>query len=141
MNLQEAWIFLHNCWIDVYLGPPDVIFHDAGTNSTGKVFRQSAIAMSITTKVVPTKAHNGIVLVERYHTLLRRAHQVISKGLGGRKIDRTSLLQMAVKAVNDTTGPDGLVLRLLIFGAYPQMTESDPPTPSIFERAAAIKAA
>jgi hypothetical protein len=28
-------------------------------------------------------------------------------------------LQMAVKAVNDTAGPDGLVLTLLVFGTYP----------------------
>jgi len=27
-------------------------------------------------------------------------------------------LQMAVKATNDTAGPDGLVLILLVFGAY-----------------------
>ncbi|POS82721.1 hypothetical protein EPUL_004120, partial [Erysiphe pulchra] len=132
---------LRNCWIDVYLGPPDVIVHDAGTNFTGKEFKKSTIAMSITTKVAPTEAHHSIGLVERYHTPLRRAYEVISKDLGGTKIDRTSLLQMAVKAVNDTAGPDGLVPTLLVFSAYPRMIESDPLTPSIFERAAAIKSA
>ncbi|KHJ33787.1 hypothetical protein EV44_g3595 [Erysiphe necator] len=141
MNAQEAWNSLRNCWIDVYLGPPDVIVHDAGTNFTGKEFKQSAIAMSITTKVAPTEAHHSIGLFERYHTPLRRAYEVISKELGGTKTDRTSLLQMAVKAVNDTAGPDDLIPTLLVFGAYPRMTESDPPTPSIFKRAAAIKAA
>ncbi|POS85440.1 hypothetical protein EPUL_003831 [Erysiphe pulchra] len=141
MNAQEAWNSLRNCWIDVYLGPPDVVVHDAGTNFTGKEFKQSAIAMSITTKAAPTEAHHSIGLVERYHTPLRRAYEVISKDLGGTKIDRTSLLQMAVKAVNDTAGPDSLVPTLLVFGAYPRMIESDPPTPSIFERAAAIKSA
>src|SRR3984957_18233897 len=45
---------------------------------------------------------------------------------------------MAVKAVNDTAGLDGLVPTLLVFGAYPRMSNLDPPAPSITERAAAI---
>ena len=45
---------------------------------------------------------------------------------------------MAVKAINDTAGPNGLVPTLLVFGAYPRMNELDPPTPSITDRAAAI---
>lgn len=34
-------------------------------------------------------------------------------------ISPKAALQMAVKAVNDTAGPDGLVPTLLVFGAYP----------------------
>jgi hypothetical protein len=48
---------------------------------------------------------------------------------------------MAVKAVNDTAGPDGLVPTLLVYGAYPRMTNLDPPAPSIIDRAAAIQKA
>ncbi len=33
---------------------------------------------------------------------------------------------MAVKAVNDLAGPDGIVPTLLVFGAYPRLTEMDP---------------
>jgi hypothetical protein len=45
---------------------------------------------------------------------------------------------MAVKAVNDTASPDGLVPTLLVFGAYLRMTKLDPPTPSITACAMAI---
>jgi hypothetical protein len=48
---------------------------------------------------------------------------------------------MAVKAVNDTAGPDGLVLILLVYGAYPRMSNLDPPTPSVIDRAAVIRKA
>ena len=48
---------------------------------------------------------------------------------------------MAVKAVNDTTGPDGLVPTLLVYGAYLRMSKLDPPAPSIMERAVAIRKA
>ncbi len=33
---------------------------------------------------------------------------------------------MAFKAINDTTGPNGLVPILLVYGAYPQITKHDP---------------
>jgi hypothetical protein len=45
--------------------------------------------------------------------------------------DRTLVLQMAVKAVNDTAGPDGITPTLLVFGAFPRMSALDPPAPSI----------
>lgn len=50
-------------------------------------------------------------------------------------------LQMAIKAVNDTAGPDGLVPTLLVFGTYPRMTASSPQSPSIEARAKAVQKA
>ena len=45
---------------------------------------------------------------------------------------------MAVKAINNTASPNRLVLTLLVYGAYPRISNLDPPTPSITEQAAAI---
>ena len=45
---------------------------------------------------------------------------------------------MAVKAVNNTTGPNGLVLTLLVFGAYSYIAKLDPPALLITERTMAI---
>jgi hypothetical protein len=50
-------------------------------------------------------------------------------------------LQMAFKAINDSAGPDGLIPTLLVFGAYPRMTEFDAPSPTTTQRATAIKKA
>jgi hypothetical protein len=38
---------------------------------------------------------------------------------------------MAVKAVNDTTGPNGLVPTLLVYRAYPRIGKLDPPALSV----------
>jgi len=48
---------------------------------------------------------------------------------------------MAVKAVNDIAGPDGLVPTLLVYRAYLRISNLDPPAPSITEWAAAIQKA
>ena len=45
---------------------------------------------------------------------------------------------MAIKAVNETTGPNGLVPTLLVYGAYLRISNLGPPTPSITERVAII---
>jgi len=46
---------------------------------------------------------------------------------------------MAVKAINDTASPNGLVSTLLVYGAYLRISNLGPPTPSIMERAAVIR--
>ena len=40
---------------------------------------------------------------------------------------------MAIKAVNDTAGPDRLVPTFLVYGAYLRIGKLDPPTPSIMD--------
>ena len=48
---------------------------------------------------------------------------------------------MAFKALNDTASPNGLVPTLLVFGVYPQMAELDAPSPTVTQRANAVKKA
>jgi hypothetical protein len=95
--------------------------------------------MAISTKAVLVEAHWSVGLVERAHPALRRAYQIITDEC--KDIHKELALQMAVKAVNDTAGPDGLVPTLLVYGAYPRMSNLDPPAPSVTDRAAAIRKA
>ena len=48
---------------------------------------------------------------------------------------------MAVKAINNTAGPNRLVPTLLVYGAYLRISNLDSPTPSITEQAAIIRKA
>ena len=48
---------------------------------------------------------------------------------------------MAVKAVNNTAGPNRLVPTLLVYRAYLRISNLGPPTPSIIEQAAIIQKA
>ncbi|THC93999.1 hypothetical protein EYZ11_006508 [Aspergillus tanneri] len=141
MSARNAWDTLRACWIDTYQGPPDYVVHDAGKNFTSIEFKQLASSMSIKVKEVPVEAHNSVGKVERYHAPLRRAYDILREELKDENIDREMILQMAVKAVNDSAGPDGIIPTLLVFGAYPRMTDMDPPSPSVVKRAEAIRAA
>jgi hypothetical protein len=85
---------------------------------------------------VPVKAHNSIGKVERYYGPLRQAYKILSSELPS--ANKEAILQIAVKAVNDSAGPDGIMPILLVFRAYPRITRDSPPSPSITERAEAI---
>ena len=62
------------------------------------------------------EVHWSIKKVKRYYIVLRRTYQIISEELPN--LDKEIALQTAVKAVNDIAGPNGLILTLLIFGAF-----------------------
>ena len=46
---------------------------------------------------------------------------------------------MAVKAINNTAGPNGLVPTLLVYRAYLRISKLDPPAPSVMDRVAVIR--
>jgi hypothetical protein len=78
---------------------------------------------------VPVEAHNSIRKVKRYHAPLRRAFEILTDEL--LSTGRDIVLQMAVKAVNDLAGPNGIVPTLLVSRAYPRLTKDLPLSPSL----------
>ncbi len=120
----------------MYQGLPNIIVSDAGKNFVSEEFRQHALSLDIDIKEILVKAYNSIGKVERYHSPLRRAYDILTKELPA--VNKEALLQIVVKAINDSAGPDGIVPTLLVFSAYPRLTKDSPPSPSITERAEAI---
>jgi hypothetical protein len=118
-----------------------MVIHDAGKNFVLTEFKQLANTMAIATKEVPVEAYNSVRLVEQYHAPLRRAYEIIQDELKDKNTNKEMILQMAVKAVNNTAGPNGIVPILLVFGAYPQLTDMDPLSLSITKRAEAVRIA
>ena len=139
VSAQHVWDQLRFCWIDTYLGPPDLVTADAGKQFMAKEFKQYAANMGIIIKNAPVEAHHSIGMVERYHGPLQRVYSIIITEISG--IEPELALQMSFKAINDSVGPNGLVPTLLVFGAYPRMTELDAPSPSITQRGIAMKKA
>lgn len=135
MASSSVWEALRECWFDTYLGPPDIITHDARTNFTSTEFRQYTKSLIIFVKEVPVEAANSIGIVGRYHLPHRRAYQIIKAELDQGNRNKAGILQMAVKAVNDTAGPNGIVPTLLVFGAFPRITNTGAPAANIVKRA------
>ncbi len=54
-------------WINIYLGPPDIIIHNIGKNFVSKEFKQYAIILRTVTRSVPVEAYNLVRIVECYY--------------------------------------------------------------------------
>eukprot|EP00171_Calliarthron_tuberculosum_P005792 IDg5792t1 len=83
-----------------------------------------------------TESHSSLNIGERYHQPLRSTFRKMA--LDYPQVDKGLLLQLAVKSMNDTLGPEGIVPSSLVFGEYPKVyTTSETPQqrPSIAERA------
>ncbi|ELQ32750.1 hypothetical protein OOU_Y34scaffold01053g4 [Pyricularia oryzae Y34] len=156
---QEAWCKvwvmivegekLHSAWTQStaenllsrrHPGPPDVLTFDPGPNFRATEFHAEARLLGISCNQIPVEAHWAVGKIERFHAPLRRAYEII-RAECGTECSQGAALQAAVKAVNDTAGPNGLVPTLLVFGAMPRITMDSPPTPSQTKRAAAVNKA
>ena len=72
--------------------------------------------MAIKVKEVPIKVYNSIGKVKWYYMPVYYIYKIISSELKGASKELT--LQIAIKAVNNSASPDGLIPILLVFGAY-----------------------
>lgn len=70
------------------------------------------------------KAHYLISKVKKYHRLLRRAYEIVTKKHP--KLSNANQLQIVIKAINDIIKLNELIPTLLVFGAYFKITELDP---------------
>jgi len=69
------------CWINTYLGPPNIITYNIGKNFISKEFKQYAIIFGIVIRSVPIKAHNLVGIVECYYSPLRCIYHIITTEL------------------------------------------------------------
>jgi hypothetical protein len=96
--------------------------------------------MAIEIEEIPVKAHYFIGKIEKYRAPVRRAFEVIIANFGN-IITPEHVLQMAVKAVNYTAGPNGLVYIFLVFGIFPRISHELSPSSSITARGEAMRKA
>lgn len=130
---QTIWDALRRCWIDVFCGPPDVVKVDSGSNFTSTEFAQTCAAYGILLRVVPVEAHHLIGVIERHHAILRKVYSKLKSDMPN--LSRESLLSMSVRAANDSTGPNGIVPTVRVFGIYPKLgLPNELPAPKMLER-------
>jgi len=67
VSSKDVWKALMKCWIHVYLGPPDYLKLDQGSNFTSKEFKSFAEAEGIQIMEAPIESPATMSHVERYH--------------------------------------------------------------------------
>ena len=91
--------------------------HNTGTNFDFMEFCTEAKILGIICHQIHVETHWSIGKIEKYHTLIRQAYDIIQIETRG-IISKNSMLQMPFKTVNDTAGLNDLVPTLLVLDAY-----------------------
>lgn len=100
-------------WVVPYIGCPDVVTLDEGSQYQFRGISGFLTAAGIQKKSAGVESHNALGKVERYHAHLRNVFEMVQLEHTG--VTKETLLALAVKAYNDTSEPSGMVLTLLAF--------------------------
>ena len=116
---SEVWKTILCCRSRVYLGPPDFLRIDLGSNFTSKEFLDSADADVIS--VMPARIASAKTMshVERYHSCIRTAFNKIRQSVPKTESD-DDYLHIGGKSLNETIGPEALCPTILLYGAIPR---------------------
>ena len=123
------------CWVTIYTGYPPSMLTDQGSAFRSEAWKAYCKRAQISRRHTGTESHNSHGPGESYHAMLRRVFNRISMQFP--TLPTQLRLPTAVKAVNDTAGPNGLVPSLLQFGSMPSIPQTGPederPLPNISE--------
>lgn len=134
---KDVWDDLYFCCVTQCTGVPLNIKIDQG--SWLPYLRWTCWAEEVVIKIETSvvEVHNSLGLRERYHEPLRRVFKKIEDK--NPEMKREMYLRLAIKAFNDTTGPEGLVLSYLVFGCIPRFSSVNSSHPTKKERMKAME--
>lgn len=140
-SAETVWNTFIECWVSIYVGFPNVLSHDQGKLFTSEFFSSSCAQFGVIQKQSPTESHNSLGPGERYHAPLRKIYTKIR--IEYPSLSRITTLSLAVHALNNTAGPDGLIPTLLVFGTIPKLPIGNLETmqPTQRDHFAALKSA
>lgn len=136
---EDIWAAFVECWASIYVGYPRVIRLDQEASFRASVFDDLATANGVELRFSGTESHNSIGPGERYHAPLRRVFKILREHHP--RIEPEIILRYAVKAMNDSMGPEGLVPSLLVFGTLPTFPIVSSDRPEQADRLSAMKRA
>jgi len=134
---KELWNDFIDCWASVYTGFPEIVRLDRQSGFTADEFRNYAKNVGVNLQFSGIESHNAIGSGERYHMPLRRVFNVLKKE--HTSLNDKNILRIALKGINDTMGPNGLVPSLLVFGVLPSFPSPSRNTPDQQERFEALR--
>jgi hypothetical protein len=71
---------------------------------------------------MPVETYNSVRKIKRYYTFLQQIYKIICNEFHDTSIKIN--LQITIKAINNSARPDGIILILLVFSAYPRITKN-----------------
>lgn len=117
-STRTIWNTFLRCWCNIYVGLPNRILVDQGTEFSDS-FVHLANEQSCIVEHTGVEAHSSLGLCEKYHQPIRTVYRKLRTAHP--QMQKELALSLSVKGVNDVAGPDGITPSLLTFGSLPSM--------------------
>lgn len=138
-SVNDVWAAYTQCWSTVYVGHPNCFRTDSGSVFTSTRWNQLTSDNGIELKISGVESHNSLGLGERYHEPLRKIYRKLHHEAPD--LEKAIVLRLALKAMNDTIGPEGLVPSYLVFGSLPKFPTVHASLPDQRRRMKALESA
>ena len=122
-TVEDVWDAFMFCWVTQYTGFPVKIKTDQGSCFTSLRWTSRTNAVGTEMETSGVESHNSLGPGERYHEPLRKVFKNIMDEQPDMRNEHA--LRLAIKACNDTLGPEGLVPSYLVFGCIPRFPSVD----------------
>ena len=136
---DDVWNAYMRSWVIPYIGYSQKIHTDQGPQFMSDRWDSLLRDAGIEKDESGIESHNAIGSGERYHAFLRKIYKKVRAELIN--VSKDYALSLAVKAMNETAGPNGLSPILLVFGVHPRMPLPTTDLPEQRERMKALKLA
>jgi transposase InsO family protein len=114
----QLWDIFVQAWALVYIGMPDVVTTDLGTQFTSRDFELALSYHCVKQQYTGVESHHSLGANERSHAVLRRVY--LKTRHDHPKVSQELALAFSQKAINETIRTDGLVPTLLVYGSMPR---------------------
>lgn len=121
--VEDVWNAFIYGWVTLYPGYPNKLKVDQGSVFTSARWNKLTDETGISLQMSGVENHHSLGKGERYHAPLRRIYLKIRSEAP--TIPHEFAIRLAVKSMNDTMGPEGLVPSLLVFGITPRFPSTN----------------
>lgn len=119
-STTSIWKTMRKCWASIYTDLPNrIMVYQGSAFGKGAIFAETAAQSNVEFETNRVEKHSSLGLGEHYHQLLRNTFQKLI--LEHPYAPKDLILQLSVKAMNNTIGPECLVPSALLFSEYSQV--------------------
>jgi len=131
-TVEKVWWAYTWSWVYAYAGHPEAMHTDQGPQFVAAGWRALLHAAGTRHIESEVESHNSLSAGERYHAVLRDIYRRVKRNHPDAPPE--VVLALTVSAMNQTIGPHGLVLTLLVFGLVPRIPVSPLRLPAQMDR-------
>lgn len=135
----HVWDAFIEAWSTVYIGYPNTLRVDHRSIFTSQQWNSWSLLAGMDFAISDIDSDNSDVMIERYHDPLRRIFRFMQAEHP--HLDPEIAVRCAIKSINDTMVPEGLVPSYLVFGVIPVLSVLRTELPSQNQRMKAIATA